>query len=94
MSEQRATADLGTRVMEVIAKTQRIPLESISLDSTFEQLKIDSLDGINIVFALENEFGINIPDDGVQTMRSIGETVEGVRKLVAQKTTQPEDTAV
>ena len=85
MSEQPATADLGIRVMEVIAKTQRIPLESITLDSTFEQLKIDSLDGINIVFALENEFGINIPDEGVQTMRSIGETVDGVRKLVEQK---------
>jgi acyl carrier protein len=94
MSEQSATADLGNRVMEVIAKTQRIPLESVTLDSTFEQLKIDSLDGINIVFALENEFGINIPDEGVQSMRSIGETVEGVRKLVAEKTAQPEDPAV
>jgi acyl carrier protein len=94
MSEQSASADLGTRVMEVIAKTQRIPLESISLDSTFEQLKIDSLDGINIVFALENEFSINIPDDGVQTMRSIGETVDGVRKLVAEKNAAPEGPAV
>ena len=82
MSDQSATADLATRVMQVIATTQRIPLESISLNSTFEQLKIDSLDGINIVFALENEFGINIPDDGVQSMRSIGETVEGVQKLL------------
>jgi acyl carrier protein len=94
MSEQPATADLATKVMEVIAKTQRIPLESISLDSTFEQLKIDSLDGINIVFALENEFGINIPDDGVQSMRSIGETVEGVRKLLALKTAESEDRPV
>jgi acyl carrier protein len=94
MSEQLATADLGTRVMEIIAKTQRIPQESISLDSTFEELKIDSLDGINIVFALENEFGINIPDDGVQSMRSIGETVEGVRKLLVLKTAESEDRAV
>jgi acyl carrier protein len=94
MSEQSDTADLGNRVMQVIAKTQRIPLESISLDSTFEQLKIDSLDGINIVFALENEFGINIPDDGVQTMRSIGETVEGVRKLLVLKTAESEDRPV
>jgi len=94
MSEQPAIADLGTRVIEIIAKTQRIPLESISLDSTFEQLKIDSLDGINIVFALENEFGINIPDDGVQSMRSIGETVEGVRKLLELKTVESEDRAV
>jgi acyl carrier protein len=94
MSEQPVTADLATKVMEVIAKTQRIPLESISLDSTFEQLKIDSLDGINIVFALENEFGINIPDDGVQSMRSIGETVEGVRKLLALKPAESEDRPV
>jgi acyl carrier protein len=94
MFEQPATADLATKVMEVIAKTQRIPLESISLDSTFEQLKIDSLDGINIVFALENEFGINIPDDGVQSMRSIGETVEGVRKLLALKPAESEDRPV
>ena len=76
---------LGAQVIRVIAQTQRIPLESISLDSTFEELKIDSLDGINIVFALENEFGIEIPDEGVQNLRSVRETVEGVRKLVAEK---------
>ena len=34
-----------------------------------------SLDGINIVFAIENEFGINIPDEGAQNLRSVRETV-------------------
>jgi acyl carrier protein len=62
-----------------------MPVEAISLDSTFEELKIDSLDGINIIFALENEFSINIPDEGVQNMRSVRETVEGVRKLIEEK---------
>lgn len=71
--------------MRVIAQTQRIPVESITLESTFEDLKIDSLDGINIVFALENEFGINIPDEGVQNLHSVRETVNGVRKLLAEK---------
>jgi acyl carrier protein len=85
MPEHPDTVDLGAQVIRVIAQTQRIPPESISLDSTFEELKIDSLDGINIVFALENEFGINIPDEGVQNMRSVRETVEGVRKLVVEK---------
>jgi acyl carrier protein len=79
------TDELGSQVIRTIAQTQRIPAESISIDSTFEQLKIDSLDGINIVFALENEFGINIPDDGVQNMQSVRQTVEGVRKLIAEK---------
>jgi acyl carrier protein len=82
MSEQPATDDLAAKVIGVIAKTQRIPAESILLDSTFEELKIDSLDGINIVFAIENEFSISIPDDGVQNMRSVRQTVEGVRQLL------------
>ena len=79
------TNGLDERVFAVIAKTQRIPIESISLDSTFEELKIDSLDGINIVFELENAFNVAIPDDGVQNMRTVRETVDGIRKLVEQK---------
>ena len=85
MPEVSETNDLGAQVMRVIAQTQRIPEESISLDSTFEQLKIDSLDGINIVFALENEFEIEIPDESVQSMRSVRQTVEGVSKLIREK---------
>lgn len=77
--------ELGRQVIRVIAQTQRIPPEKISLDSTFEELKIDSLDGINIIFALENEFGIAIPDEGVQDMRSVSEALAGVRRLLEQK---------
>lgn len=78
--------DLAAKVIQVIAQTQRIPAESISSDSTFEQLKIDSLDGINIVFALENEFNIDIPDEGVQNMRSVRDAIDGVATLLKQKT--------
>ncbi|HMF76297.1 MAG TPA: phosphopantetheine-binding protein [Bryobacteraceae bacterium] len=85
MPDLLATNDLDTRVFAVIAKTQRIPIESISLESTFEELKIDSLDGINIVFELENTFDVAIPDDGVQNMHSVRDTVEGIRKLIEQK---------
>ncbi|MDQ2842194.1 MAG: acyl carrier protein [Acidobacteriota bacterium] len=79
------THQLGEKVVEIIARTQRLPLESVTLDSTFEQLKIDSLDGINIVFELEKEFEIDIPDQGVVNLRSVRDTVEGVRQLVSAK---------
>jgi acyl carrier protein len=82
---EESDTELGRQVIRVIAETQRIPPEKISLDSTFEDLKIDSLDGINIVFALENEFGIAIPDDGVQNMRSVSQAVAGVRRLLEVK---------
>jgi acyl carrier protein len=69
----------------VIAETQKIPVESVSIDKTFEELKIDSLDGINIVFGLENEFNISIPDENMGNLRSVRDAVEGVRQLVAAK---------
>lgn len=75
--------DIEARVIRVIAETQRIPAETISPESTFEQLKIDSLDGINILFAIENEFNINVPDDAAKSIRSIAELADGVRKLLA-----------
>lgn len=85
MPEQLDSDDLGAHVIRVIARSQRIPVESINLDSTFEELKIDSLDGINIVFELEKEFHIEIPDEGVQNLHSVRETVAGVRQLIEHK---------
>ena len=78
----RTTAE---RVIAVIAKTQHIPAGSVTIDSTFEELKIDSLDGINIVFAVEEEFSIEIPDDSAKLIRTVRDVVEGVDKLVAAK---------
>ena len=74
--------DLSQRVMSVIAATQHIPVEKIAEESSFQELGIDSLDGINILFALENEFNINIPDDQAQEIRTVRDAVEGVRKLL------------
>ena len=74
--------DLEQRVISVIAATQHIPADTISIDSTFEELKIDSLDGINILFAVENEFNINIPDEAAQTIRTVRQMVDGIRKLL------------
>ena len=85
MPEQMDTDDLGAHVIRVIARSQRMPVESINLDSTFEELKIDSLDGINLVFELEKEFDIEIPDEGVQNLRAVRETVDGVRQLLQAK---------
>lgn len=93
IADPAAQEELGDHVIRIIAKTQRIAADPITLDSTFEELKIDSLDGINIVFAIENEFGISIPDDAVQNLRSVRETVDGVRKLLAAKS-QPSPPSV
>ena len=77
--------DLIQRVLISIATSKRIPLETVTIDSDFEQLNIDSMDAVVILFALENEFDIVIPDDEVRSVRNVRQMCEGVEKLVAAK---------
>lgn len=77
--------DLIQRVRSVIASTQRMPIENVSIDSTFEELAIDSMDGVNILFGLESEFDINIPDEQARDIRTVRAMAEGVEKLLAAK---------
>jgi acyl carrier protein len=77
--------ELIQRVIKAIATTKRIPIESVTIDSSFEQLGIDSMDAVEILFALENEFDINIPDDEVRSVRDIRQMCEGVERLVLAK---------
>jgi acyl carrier protein len=77
--------DVASRVMEVVAKCQHIEVSSFTADSTFEEMKVDSLDGINIVFAVENEFEIDVPDEAMKELRSVRDVINGVIKLLAEK---------
>jgi acyl carrier protein len=75
--------ELIQRIRSVIASAQRIPIEKVTIDSSFQELGIDSMDGVNILFALENEFNITIPDEAAKQIRSVREMMEGVEKLLA-----------
>ena len=77
------------RVVQVIARTQHIPPESVTIDKTFEELHIDSLDGMNILFAIETEFDVSIPDDRAPAIHSVREMVEGIETLLTARTSAP-----
>lgn len=77
--------DISQRVLKVIAATKRLPPENVTIDSEFEQLGIDSMDAVEILFALENEFDVSIPDDEVRSVRNVRQMCEGVARLVAAK---------
>ena len=85
--------ELTKRVIGVMAATQHIPEEKIEIEKSFQELGIDSLDGINILFALENEFDINIPDEAATEIKTVQDMVEGVRKLVEMKQAEAGSTA-
>jgi len=73
------------RVIRVIVATQKLAAERVGEESTFRELGIDSLDGLNIVFALEEEFAIAVPDEDVKDFTSVREVVAGIDRLLAGK---------
>ena len=77
--------ELIQQVLKTIATSRRIPLETVTIDSEFKELGIDSMDAVEILFALENEFDIGIPDDDVRNVRNVRQICEGVDKLVTAK---------
>ena len=77
--------ELEKKVLEIIAQQKRVPVENVTINSSFDELGLDSLDAVNILFELEGAFDINIPDDKARQIKSVREMVEGVRTLVAEK---------
>ncbi|MCU1322153.1 MAG: phosphopantetheine-binding protein [Acidobacteriaceae bacterium] len=77
--------DIAARCIDIIAKSKSLPPDSLSLDSTFDSLAIDSLDKINISFEVEEAFDIDIPDDALGSLRTVGDVVNGVKKILAAR---------
>jgi acyl carrier protein len=73
---------LASRVIAAIAEMQKKPLEEVTLESTFSELGIDSLNGFHLLCELEEQLGIVIPDDDARGLRSVGDIVEKIRPLV------------
>lgn len=75
---------LTEEVIAIIAREQRIAPDKVQPDATFQELKIDSLDGVNIVFALEEKYNLTIPDDVAREMTSVRQVVEALRRQLGQ----------
>jgi acyl carrier protein len=60
---------LEQQVIEIIAKKKKVDPSTITLDSTFQELAIDSLDGMDLIFTFEDTFNISVPDNVVQQMK-------------------------
>ncbi len=70
------------KVREIIAEQLSIDDEDeISLDSTFiNDLGADSLDIVELIMALEEEFGLEIPDEDAEKINTVADVVEYIRE--------------
>jgi acyl carrier protein len=77
--------DVTQKVIDIIAREQHLDASKITVDSTFAELGIDSLDGVNILFALEEEFKLDIPDTVAQNMRGVRQVVDSLNRVLEGK---------
>ncbi len=77
--------DVEQKVIEIIAREQHLDPSKVTIDSTFAELGIDSLDGVNILFALEEEFKLDIPDSVAQNMRGVRQVVDALTRVLEGK---------
>jgi acyl carrier protein len=79
--------ECAERVMRAISKAQRLPLERLVPEATFAELEIGSLDAINLVFVLEDEFGIVIPE-AQMSFQTIGEVVVALQQHLCRSASE------
>lgn len=72
------------RIKELVAQEMNIPAEKISLESRInEDLEADSIDAIELIMGVEEEFDIEISDDEAMGIKTIGDLVNVINKLSA-----------
>ena len=75
-------AELETKVCKILADNLSVPEDEVTPAARFqEDLDADSLDLVEAVLALEEEFGVTIPEDEMEGVKTVGQAVQ----LVADK---------
>ncbi|KAF9348184.1 hypothetical protein BGX26_000380 [Mortierella sp. AD094] len=76
-----ARTDIEKRVLDILAGFNKIDSNKISLQANFNtDLKLDSLDTVEVVMAIEEEFSIEIPDKDADEIKSAAQAVEYISK--------------
>ncbi len=77
--------ELTAQVIARIAKMQKTTPDNVSVDSTFEELGVDSLNGLELLWELEEELEIVIPDDDAREITKVSDVIAVVEPLLAKK---------
>jgi len=73
------------QIREIIARITRVDKSIITRERTFKEIKADSLDIVQALVAVEEAFGIEIPDEEAQKFQNFGDFVSYVENQVAQR---------
>ena len=74
------------RVKEIIINELGVEPEKVTAEASFvEDLGADSLDTVELVMAFEEEFGVDIPDEDAEGMRTVGDAISYLESRSAEE---------
>jgi len=78
-------SSVADKVKKIIAEQLGVSEDQITNDAKFiEDLGADSLDQVELIMALEEEFGADIPDEDAEKMTTVGKAVEYITSQVSE----------
>ena len=76
-------ADIAEQVRRIIAEQLMVDIEEVTDDASFvEDLGADSLDTVEMIMEIEDEFGIEIPDEDAEKIQTVGQAIEYIKQKV------------
>jgi acyl carrier protein len=76
-------ASVEERVIDIVTEQLGVSKDKVNRDSSFvNDLGADSLDTVELVMELEEEFDLNIPDDAAEKIQTVGQAVEHIESAV------------
>jgi len=77
--------------IKLIATAKKVPPETLSPASTFEEIGLDSLDKVTLAFDVEEAYDIAIPESALATIDNIGKMAAAIQQAVAAKPATTEE---
>ena len=79
-------SSITEKVKSVIAEQLGVKAEEVTDEAKFvDDLGADSLDTVELVMALEEEYGVEIPDEDAEKLTTVGEAIKSIEDKIASK---------
>ena len=77
---------ISEKIKSVIAEQLGVKVEEVTDQAKFvDDLGADSLDTVELVMALEEEYGIEIPDEDAEKLSTVGDAIKYIEEKLASK---------
>ncbi len=74
------------KVIELVAQKLNLSKDQVKLESSFvDDLGADSLDLVELVMAMEEAFGLEVPDDDAEKLRTVKDVVDYIKERVGNE---------